>query len=184
MTDKEPVSFHGNSVDWYMEVMHSFWACSFTDCTPLTENAGLASIMTGIPYVGLAFNDFHAEKLRARLVDRVYREFTNPSSRLHQPISVVELLGDSKRKREDEESDGAGGAEGKQGKESEGKGEDGGQPTLKKPRTADTAAKAKAKAKSKAANTDEEVTAHLAKLLDEVNAGDAASEAEGEKGAL
>ena len=91
-TDREPVAFHGNGVDWFRELYHSYWANTVTDYTPLSENAALAAIRLDVQYLGLAFNEIHQQKLRERLVDRVFRELTDAESNLYEPMAHAELV--------------------------------------------------------------------------------------------
>ena len=99
-TDREPVAFHGNGVDFFSEIYHSYWANTVTDYTPLSENAALAAIRLDVQYLGLAFNEIHQQKLRERLVDRVFRELTDAESNLYEPMAHAELV-DGKKTPED-----------------------------------------------------------------------------------
>ena len=98
-TDREPVAFHGNGVDFFSEIYHSYWANTVTDYTPLSENAALAAIRLDVQYLGLAFNEIHQQKLRERLVDRVFRELTDAESNLYEPMAHAELVDGKKRQR-------------------------------------------------------------------------------------
>ena len=67
-TDLEPTAFHSNSVDFYKELYHSFWAATVVDYTPLNEHAALAAMLLNKPYVGITINEYHQTELRKRLV--------------------------------------------------------------------------------------------------------------------
>ncbi len=93
LTDTEPVALHGNSVDFFRELLHSFWAASATDYTPLNENFALAAVRANVPYVAVCNNDYHALMLKQRLEDRVYAAFLDQSCpELYEPMAVADLL--------------------------------------------------------------------------------------------
>ena len=90
MTDLEAVAHHSNGEDVYREVLHSFCAGALVDFTPLNDNAAFAALQLGIPYLGIAFNEFHQEALRQRLVSRVFQAPDWKSSVVgHQTLQFI-----------------------------------------------------------------------------------------------
>ena len=91
-TDKEPVSWHGNSVAFWNEILHCYWAGSVTDLTPQNENLALAACMTKCKYVAICNSETHAIKMKERLQDRIFRLFRDPRcEQLYQPMAVADL---------------------------------------------------------------------------------------------
>ncbi len=64
----EPVAYHGNSIEFYRELIHSFCLWRVIDLTPLDDSFGLAAIASGTPYVAVCFSEAHAELLQERAI--------------------------------------------------------------------------------------------------------------------
>ncbi len=93
-TELEPVSMHGNSVRFWLEILHSYWAKSVTDFTVQNDNFALACIQMQVKYVGLVNSEYHAEKVQQRLVERVFMLMQDERcERLYQPMAVTDLQG-------------------------------------------------------------------------------------------
>ncbi len=93
-TQLEPVSMHGNSVAFWREILHSYWAASATDFTVQNDNLALACIQMQVKYVGIVNNEFHAGKVRQRLIERVFMLMQDERcEKLYQPMAVSDLAG-------------------------------------------------------------------------------------------
>ncbi|CAK0873924.1 unnamed protein product [Prorocentrum cordatum] len=93
-TDIERVSFHANSVDFYKQITHSFCASGVVDCTPLSENCAMASIMPKKPCTLICYTEAHAQMIEKRLRQRVFAALTKEScEELHGPMAASDLAG-------------------------------------------------------------------------------------------
>ena len=101
-TDLEQVSFHNNSIDAYREFYHSFCAVSVVDFTPLSENAAVAALVQDLPYIGIAFNEYHCDVLRAQITDRVFQGLTDPECSFYEPLAVAELSSDQNTEEDED----------------------------------------------------------------------------------
>ena len=91
-TDMEPVSFHGNSVSFWKEIYHSYWAGSIVDFTPQNDNAALAAVMLKKKYLAIVNTEAHAELLMARLQSRVFQLIRDPECEpLYEAGAVSDL---------------------------------------------------------------------------------------------
>jgi hypothetical protein len=109
-TDVELVAFHGNSCDFYRELIWSFHAQSVTDYTPLSDNGALAAIRMRVAYTGVCFTEFHAAELRKRLCERTFNAITDPTSELYEPMALADMMTSKEARRvEDDGEDGRAG---------------------------------------------------------------------------
>ena len=143
----EPAAYHGNGLDFYRELIHSFCLSIIIDLTPLDDRCGLAAMASGVKqYVALCFTDCHAERLQERLIDMTFNSLTNPKmSGLYDPMAVADMTSSV-------------GDDGNDGEPPE----PSGKPRAKAKGKAETHAKAKAKDKAKAKAKDNKDGASVA----------------------
>ena len=92
--DHEPVAYHGNSMQFFDELINSFCACGVTDLTVLDESVAFACVSNRVPYIGLCHSELHVEKLFQRICDVVHNALTDPEMEmLYEPMAVAELAG-------------------------------------------------------------------------------------------
>ncbi|CAE6948988.1 unnamed protein product [Symbiodinium sp. CCMP2456] len=134
LTDVEPVAWHGNSVNFWREMVHGYWAGTATDLTPQNENFAVACICHGVPYVALCNNAIHKTKLYDRIVKRVLNLMGDENCpALYESVMVADLAKKEKEEEGTEKNKGRGRGRGKgrskgkrgKGKQGAGAGEDG-----------------------------------------------------------
>lgn len=77
-----PVCFHGMPINFYNEMIHTFYAKAVVDLTPLDGKFAWASLQQRVGYIGICFTDEHAELLYGHLRDLMRAEMGDPSSKL------------------------------------------------------------------------------------------------------
>ena len=88
----EPVSWHGNGIPFWKEVLRAYWACTCTDLTPQGDALPLACIQLNVKYVALCNNSVHQRKLQDRLVERVMALMQDAEcSELYESVMVADL---------------------------------------------------------------------------------------------
>ena len=91
-TDLEPVSWHGNSTDFWKEILHGYLAATCTDCTPQNDNLAVACILLGVKYVAFLNTPAHAELLSPRLEEQIFKLMRDPTcEELYVPVAMSEL---------------------------------------------------------------------------------------------
>ena len=88
----EPVSFHGSSNMLWEELLNAIGVIKprspipcIIDLTLGGATLACLAVELGIPYLGVAFNNDHADAARIRLKQNVFRLFMNPKSPLYKP---------------------------------------------------------------------------------------------------
>lgn len=95
--DIEPVTYHGLHRHVIEELLHqvgpSKRLVAIIDLTPTEPTMAQVALEWGVPYLGVAFNDFHLGKLKKRLAQLVFLQFMNPRSSLHKAGLVAIMAG-------------------------------------------------------------------------------------------
>jgi len=96
--DVEQVFFHESCPELAAELVHMIGAPKsiggVVDMTPGQGTLAMACIRLRIPYLAIAFTPLHADKLKAWLVKKVWREFIDVKSALHEPRLAALLSSD------------------------------------------------------------------------------------------
>ena len=94
----EPVSWHGSTKQLWEELLNHVGVFKPKNQIPciidLTLGDGVLATLAlehGIPYLGVAFTQFHADKVRQKLVQEVFQMFMDVQSPLHKPV-LLKLL--------------------------------------------------------------------------------------------
>ncbi|CAL1151682.1 unnamed protein product [Cladocopium goreaui] len=80
---QEPFCFWGSPLELYEEYLHTFFAKMVLDLTPSDAKFAFACLRNRVGYVGLAFSQFHAEKMEERLLQLVEKEMLDSNSPLY-----------------------------------------------------------------------------------------------------
>ena len=122
LTEVEPLAWHANSVNFWREVVHGYFAGSVTDLTPQNENCAVACICHGVPYVALCNNPIHKSKLYDRIVKRVLHLMQDENcAALYESVMVADLAKKEPEEAGTEKTKGKGKVKGR-GKGKRGKG--------------------------------------------------------------
>ncbi|CAE7331503.1 unnamed protein product [Symbiodinium sp. CCMP2592] len=125
LTDVEPLSWHANSVNFWREMVHGYFAGTVTDLTPQNENCAVACICHGVPYVALCNNPIHKDKLYDRIVKRVVNLMQDENcAALYESVMVADLARNEQEEQGTEQNKGRGKGKGK-GRGKRGKGKQG-----------------------------------------------------------
>ena len=82
----EPVSFHPLPLDFYKDVLSSYFIKDMFDATPGDGTAARACLASAnVGYVGIVCSDFHGERLRDHLVTYMLTLFGEPQSWHYKP---------------------------------------------------------------------------------------------------
>ena len=88
----EPVSFHGSAIMLWEELLNTIAVIKprspipcIIDLTLGDATLACLAVELGIPYLGVAFNNDHADAARIRLKQHVFKLFMNPKSPLYKP---------------------------------------------------------------------------------------------------
>ena len=79
----EPVSFQSLPLEYYKDVLASYFVKDLLDLTAGDGTAAKACLACNIGYVGICCADFHAESMRGMLVNYVLTLFANQRSFLY-----------------------------------------------------------------------------------------------------
>ncbi|CAE7417237.1 unnamed protein product [Symbiodinium sp. CCMP2592] len=84
--EREPVHWHSMPTTVVEEVLHTFQIGVLLDASMADESVGLACLRMKVSYLGMAWTAKHAELLSNRLKQRLWAEFKDQKSPLHQPM--------------------------------------------------------------------------------------------------
>lgn len=90
--DHVPACWHSLPQEFWEEMIHSFSLKAVFIPTVMDDHAAMACIMTGTPAVLMLFSEGQRELLRTRLLKRIWEEFRNPQSKLHE-VGISTLIG-------------------------------------------------------------------------------------------
>lgn len=90
--DHVPACWHSLPQEFWEEMIHSFGLKAVFIPTVMDDHAAMACIMTSTPAVLMLFSEGQRELLRTRLLKRIWEEYRNPQSKLHQ-VGVSTLIG-------------------------------------------------------------------------------------------
>ena len=90
--DLVPACWHSLPQEFWEEMIHSFGLKAVFIPTVMDDHAAMACIMTGTPAVLMLFSEGQRELLRTRLLKRIWEEYRNPQSKLHQ-VGISTLIG-------------------------------------------------------------------------------------------
>ncbi|CAK0864940.1 unnamed protein product, partial [Prorocentrum cordatum] len=80
-----PCTFHGMPNTWYSELIHTLFAKFVIDMTPMDGKFAYQCLINRLGYVGIAFNEFHADELLKKLRAELMDDMKNPESKMHVP---------------------------------------------------------------------------------------------------
>eukprot|EP00959_Pyramimonas_sp_CCMP1952_P396049 8298204-Pyramimonas_sp.AAC.1 len=76
-----PCTLHGMPNTWYSELIHPFFAKLVIDMTPMDGKFAYQCLINRLGYVGIAFNEFHADELLKKLRAELMDDMKNPESK-------------------------------------------------------------------------------------------------------
>jgi hypothetical protein len=88
---EEPVSFHASDTLFYATLVHDFNIQGVLDATCADEVFALTCARHKVPYVGLCFSEPHRLALKQQLLKRMWQEYQDSSSPMHEP-GLAKLL--------------------------------------------------------------------------------------------
>ena len=93
-----PCTYHGMAPHWYSELCHMFFAKLVVDLSPMDGKFAYAAVSNRIGYVGITFNEFHAQQLMMKVQEQVMNDMKDPSSKLFVPAFAKAVMGDEEVK--------------------------------------------------------------------------------------
>jgi len=84
-TDLEPVAYHGDSPVQIQEDMHTFKLKGAIELTVIDETLCLEFLEKRKPWLGVVYTKEHAVLLRRRIVQSLWKKFTNEDSDHYKP---------------------------------------------------------------------------------------------------
>ena len=75
-----PVCYHGMPMNFYLEMVHTFYAKSIVDLTPLDGKFAWAALQTRVGYLGICFTEDHVELLYGHLRDMLRKDMGDSAS--------------------------------------------------------------------------------------------------------
>ena len=103
-TDVEPLSFHGQTVEFHSEILKRFNLIGMIELCTLDNNLAMACMLQRLPYAGVCCTQAHANLCREKLVQLVYKAFTDETMEgLYDPAAVLALKAENEQGGGEEE---------------------------------------------------------------------------------